>query len=134
VATAGADEVDAALAGYAKALSRERSDELVKCVELRTDDGAAAMAHALFAELRSGSAAPEVRWAGGIRYEPDFAPAPSGEPIEIGAETWSWSPAARAGWGSSSRRRWPRGARPWPWPGARRRPSCRQAPCSCSGT
>ena len=85
VATAGADEVDAALAGYAKALSRERTDELVKCVELRTDDGAAAMAHALFAELRSGSAAPEVRWAGGIRYEPDFAPAPSGEPVEIGA-------------------------------------------------
>src|SRR5206468_771755 len=59
VATAGADEADAALAGYAKALARERGDELVKCVELRADDGAAAMAHALFAELRSGSAAPE---------------------------------------------------------------------------
>jgi 8-amino-7-oxononanoate synthase len=85
VATAGADELDAALAGYTKALARERSDELVKCVELRIDDGAAAMAHALFAELRSGNAAPEVRWAGGVRYEPDFAAAARGDPADIGA-------------------------------------------------
>jgi 8-amino-7-oxononanoate synthase len=85
VATAGADEIDAALAGYAKALARERSDELVKSVEMRTSDGADAMAHALLAELRSGNAAPEVRWAGGTRYEPDLQPAVAGEPVEIGS-------------------------------------------------
>src|SRR5207302_142127 len=85
VATAGVDEIDAALAGYAKALARERGDELVKSVELRTGDGADALAHALLAELRSGNAAPEVRWAGGTRYEPDMVPAAEGEPVEIGA-------------------------------------------------
>ncbi|HMC33106.1 MAG TPA: SDR family NAD(P)-dependent oxidoreductase, partial [Myxococcales bacterium] len=85
VATAGLDEIDAALAGYAKALARERGDELVKSIELRTGDGAGAMARALLAELRSGNAAPEVRWAGGTRYEPDLVPAGAGEPVEIGA-------------------------------------------------
>src|SRR2546428_2059858 len=85
VATAGLDEIDAALAGYAKALARERGDELVKSIELRTGDGAGAMARALLAELRSGNAAPEVRWAGGTRYEPDMVPAAEGEPVEIGA-------------------------------------------------
>jgi 8-amino-7-oxononanoate synthase len=85
VATAGSDEVDAALAGYVKSLARERSDELVKCVELRADEGAPALAHALFAELRSGNACPHVRWAAGTRYEPDFQPAPQAEPVEIGA-------------------------------------------------
>src|SRR2546425_10300384 len=50
VATAGLDEIDAALAGYAKALARERGDELVKSIELRTGDGAGAMARALLAE------------------------------------------------------------------------------------
>src|SRR5205823_83185 len=85
VAVAGTDEVDAALAGYVKALARERTDELVKCVELRVGDGAPAMAQALFAELRSGNAAPEVRWAGGKRYESDLVPAAAGEPVEIGS-------------------------------------------------
>ncbi|HXT19518.1 MAG TPA: SDR family NAD(P)-dependent oxidoreductase, partial [Thermoanaerobaculia bacterium] len=85
VATAGSDEIDAALAGYAKALSRERGDELVKCVELRLEDGAPAMAHALFTELRSANAAPHVGWADGTRYEPDLVPAESGEGLEIGA-------------------------------------------------
>ena len=85
VAIAGADEIDAALAGYVKALARERGDELVKCVELRPEEGAQALAQALFAELRSGSAAPEVRWSKGARYEPDFAPAAEGQPLEIGA-------------------------------------------------
>ncbi|TMA84097.1 MAG: SDR family NAD(P)-dependent oxidoreductase, partial [Deltaproteobacteria bacterium] len=85
VATAGLDEIDAALAGYAKALARERGDELVKSIELRTGDGPGAMARALLAELRSGNAAPEVRWAGGTRYEPDLVPAGAGEPVEIGA-------------------------------------------------
>ncbi len=75
---------DAALAGFAKSLARERAGELVKCIALRAEDGAAAMAHALFAELRSGNAAPEVSWSGGTRYEPDLQPAPSGAPIEIG--------------------------------------------------
>jgi 8-amino-7-oxononanoate synthase len=85
VATAGADEIDAALAGYVKALARERSDELVKCVELRLEDGAAAMAHALFAELRSGNAVAHVRWAQGSRLEEELQPAASAEPLEIGA-------------------------------------------------
>ena len=85
VAVAGTDEVDAALAGYVKALARERTDELVKCVELRVGDGASAMAHALFDELRSGNAVSDVRWAGGIRYEPDLVPAVTGEPVELGA-------------------------------------------------
>src|SRR5207237_4965280 len=85
VAPAGLDEIDAAVAGYAKALARERGDELVKSIELRTGDGPGAMARALLAELRSGNAAPEVRWAGGTRYEPDLVPAGAGEPVEIGA-------------------------------------------------
>ncbi len=84
LATSGADEIDAALAGYVKSLARERTDELVKCVELRLEDGAAAMAHALFAELRSGNAVPLVRWAEGTRFEQDLRPAASGQPIEIG--------------------------------------------------
>ncbi|HET9752490.1 MAG TPA: SDR family NAD(P)-dependent oxidoreductase, partial [Myxococcales bacterium] len=84
VATPGADEIDAARAGYLKALARERTDELVKCVELRLEDGAAAMAHALFAELRSGSAVAEVRWAEGTRLEQELLPAASAEPVELG--------------------------------------------------
>src|SRR5438045_3300006 len=58
VAVPGTDEIDAALAGYVKALARERTDELVKCVELRSGDGAGAMANALFAERGSGSSPP----------------------------------------------------------------------------
>ena len=85
LATSGADGgIDAALAGYVKSLARERTDELVKCVELRLEDGAAAMAHALFAELRSGNAVPLVRWAEGTRFEQNMRPAASGQPIEIG--------------------------------------------------
>jgi len=85
VATAGIDEMDAALAGYAKALARERTDELVKAIELRVEDGVAKLAQALFAELRSGNAAPEVRWRGGQRFEPDLVPASKGNPLELGA-------------------------------------------------
>ena len=85
VVTSGSDEIDAALAGYAKSLARERTDELVKCVELRADEGAPALAHALFAELRSGNASAHVRWTAGTRYEPELQPAPAGEPVEIGA-------------------------------------------------
>src|SRR5262249_52183403 len=85
VATAGVDEMDAALTGYAKALARERTDELVKSIELRVEDGAAALAQAVLAELRSGNAAAEVRWAGGKRFEPELVPAAPGDPMEIGA-------------------------------------------------
>ncbi|HZR10828.1 MAG TPA: SDR family NAD(P)-dependent oxidoreductase, partial [Myxococcales bacterium] len=85
VVTAGSDDVDAALAGYVKSLARERNAELVKCVELRADEGAPALAHALFAELRSGNASAHVRWAAGTRYEPELQAVPAGEPVEIGA-------------------------------------------------
>jgi 8-amino-7-oxononanoate synthase len=78
-----AAQMDAALAGFAKSLARERSEEIVKCVDLRLEDGAAAMAHALFTELRSGNAAPEAGWSGGSRYEPDLEPAASGDAFEI---------------------------------------------------
>jgi 8-amino-7-oxononanoate synthase len=77
---------DATLAGFVKSLARERTGELVKLIDLRPEDGPAAMAQAIFAELRSGDAAPEVRWAGGARFEPDLQPAKSGTPIEIGAD------------------------------------------------
>ena len=80
----GAEGAGAALGGFAKSLARERSEELVKCIDLRPEDGAAAMAQAIFTELRSGNAVPEVGWAEGVRYQPDFAVAPTGEPIEIG--------------------------------------------------
>ena len=85
VATAGDGETDAALAGYARALARERRDDLVKCVEVRPEDGAQAIAQALFDELRSGNSAPWVRVAQGRRFEPDFEPARIAEPIAIGA-------------------------------------------------
>ena len=86
VAIAGIDELDAALGGYARSLARERPDTVVKCVQLRLEDGAKAMAQALFTELRSGNAVADVRWAAGRRYEPDLQPAPAGEPIEVGPE------------------------------------------------
>ncbi|TMA29644.1 MAG: aminotransferase class I/II-fold pyridoxal phosphate-dependent enzyme [Deltaproteobacteria bacterium] len=76
---------DAALSGFVKSLARERSGELVKYISLRREDGAAAMAQAIFAELRSGNAAPEAHWANGVRYEPDLRPAAVGAPIDIGA-------------------------------------------------
>ncbi|TMB32947.1 MAG: SDR family NAD(P)-dependent oxidoreductase, partial [Deltaproteobacteria bacterium] len=71
----------AAIAGHAKALARERPDEVVKAVDVRLEDGAAAIARALARELRSGNAAPEVGIAGGVRYEPDLDPAASAEEI-----------------------------------------------------
>src|SRR5205823_5708621 len=74
----------AALSGHAKALARERSEELVKAVDLDPADGAEAMADALAAELRSGNAAPEVGLRGGRRYEPDFLPAEAGETVSFG--------------------------------------------------
>src|SRR5207249_2188983 len=74
----------AALAAHAKALARERSDALVKAIDLDPKDGAEAMADALLSELRSGNAAPEVGVRAGLRYEPDFEPAVGGEPSSCG--------------------------------------------------
>ncbi len=76
----------AALAGHAKGLARERTEELVKAVDLDPADGAEAMADALAAELRSGNAAPEVGLRGGRRYEPDLEPAGAGEPLSFGPD------------------------------------------------
>ncbi|MCA1825586.1 MAG: aminotransferase class I/II-fold pyridoxal phosphate-dependent enzyme [Myxococcales bacterium] len=88
VATASIDEpaANAAIGGYLKSLARERTEELVKHVEVRLEDGPAAIAQAIFDEIRSGNAAPEVRWTGGRRFEIELQPAPSGEPIEIGVD------------------------------------------------
>src|SRR5205807_6402774 len=60
--------------------------ELVKCIDLRPEDGAAALAQAIFTELRSGNAAPEAGWAQGVRSEIDLQPARPGAPIEIGPD------------------------------------------------
>jgi len=84
--TAAGTLLGAALAGHAKALARERTDELIKAVDLDPADGAEAMAEALAAELRSGNATPEVGLRGGRRYEPDFAPAQPGEPLSFSSD------------------------------------------------
>jgi 8-amino-7-oxononanoate synthase len=76
----------AALAGHAKSLARERTDELVKAIDVRLEDGAEAIAESIAAELRSGNAAPELGFASGRRYEPDLQPAAPGPQIEIGPE------------------------------------------------
>ena len=76
----------AALAGHAKALARERTEELVKAIDLDPADGAEAMADALATELRSGNAAPEVGLRDGRRYEPDLLPAEVGEPLSFGPD------------------------------------------------
>src|SRR5207302_2063377 len=65
----GGSLIGAALAGFAKALARERTGELVKCVDLDPADGARAMADALLAELRSGNATAEVGYQHGARHE-----------------------------------------------------------------
>ena len=74
----------AALAGHAKALARERTEELVKAIDLDPAEGAEAMADALLSELQSGNAAAEVGLRKGARYEPDLQPAAAGEPISFG--------------------------------------------------
>ncbi|HEX9577780.1 MAG TPA: type I polyketide synthase, partial [Myxococcales bacterium] len=73
-----------ALAGFSKSLARERPADLIKCIDLRPEDGGAVMAQAIFTELRSGNAVPEAGWAQGVRYEIDLQPARPGAPIEIG--------------------------------------------------
>jgi len=83
--TAAGTLLGAALAGHAKALARERSDELVKAIDVDPADGAEAIADALIAELRSGNAAPEVGLRAGRRYEADFAACEAGEPLSFGS-------------------------------------------------
>src|SRR5204862_7364145 len=75
----------AALAAHAKALARERSDALVKAIDLDPQDGAEAMADALLSELRSGNAAPEVGVRARLRYEADYEPAAAGQPLALSA-------------------------------------------------
>ncbi|HEX4382516.1 MAG TPA: aminotransferase class I/II-fold pyridoxal phosphate-dependent enzyme [Myxococcales bacterium] len=74
------------LTAFARSLSRERSEELVKSIDVTPGDGADAIADAIFAELRSGNAAPEVSWAQGKRFEPSFQPAAQGESIVLGPD------------------------------------------------
>ena len=77
--------IDAALAGYVKSLGRERPDEIVKCIDVRLEDGAESIASAILAELRSGSGSPEAGWVDGRRYEPELQPAAPGAPVAVGA-------------------------------------------------
>jgi 8-amino-7-oxononanoate synthase len=74
----------AALSGFTKSLARERTDELVKLIDVDLADGPAAIADAIFAELRSGNADPEVGFAGGKRYELELRPTAPQEPITLG--------------------------------------------------
>ena len=83
---AGGTILGAALAGFAKALARERGGDLIKAIDLDGADGHEAMALAILAELRSGNAVAEVGWRRGTRYEADLVPAPAGEPIALGAD------------------------------------------------
>ena len=73
----------AMLGGFLKSLARERDGEVVKRVDLSLEDGAQAMADALLAELRSGSATPEVGWQGGRRFEVELVPSAQQEPITL---------------------------------------------------
>ena len=74
----------AALAGFTKSLARERTDEIVKLIDVDLADGTDAIADAIFAELRSGNADPEVGFAGGKRYELELRPTAPQEPITLG--------------------------------------------------
>jgi 8-amino-7-oxononanoate synthase len=76
----------AGLTAFARSLAREREGDLVKSVELDANGGAELMAEALFAELRSGNAAPEVVWSAGKRLEPDFRPAAHAASLAIGED------------------------------------------------
>lgn len=79
-------ESGAALGAFARSLARERTEELVKCIDVRLSEGAEAVAQAIFTELRSGNAVAEVGWAGAARYELDLQPARPGVPLEITAQ------------------------------------------------
>src|SRR5204863_441390 len=74
----------AALAGYAKALARERPEELVKAIDLDPKDGAEAMADAILSELRSGNASPEVGIRAGVRHELELQPSANEQPFAFG--------------------------------------------------
>ncbi len=86
VSVASEGLLSAALAGYARALARERPGELVKAISVDANDSVETIASAVLAELRSGNAAPEAVWRGGVRNEPDLRAAPEGEPIVFGPE------------------------------------------------
>jgi 8-amino-7-oxononanoate synthase len=75
----------AMLGGFLKSLARERDGEVVQRIDLSTEGGPQAMADALLAELRSGSASPEVAWHGGRRFTLELGPAAAGEPISLSA-------------------------------------------------
>ncbi|HXN55795.1 MAG TPA: SDR family NAD(P)-dependent oxidoreductase, partial [Myxococcales bacterium] len=78
--------VAAALAGWAKALSRERSEELVKRIDLDPALPADEAAASILAELSSGDAAAEVGLTAQGRFEADLAPAPRGEALALTAK------------------------------------------------
>ena len=84
VSVAGDGLLSAALAGYAKALARERAGDLVKAISVEGTDSVETIASAVLAELLSGNAAPEVALRGGVRSEPDLRAAPDGEPLVFG--------------------------------------------------
>jgi 8-amino-7-oxononanoate synthase len=86
IAVASEGLLSAALAGYARALGRERSSELVKAISVDANDSVETIASAVLAELCSGNAAPEAVWRGGLRSEPDLRTAPQGEPIGFGTD------------------------------------------------
>ncbi len=85
----GADRVGAmaaaALDGFTKSLARERSDELVKLIDVDLADGANAIADAIFAELRSGDATAEVGLAAANRYELELRQCVSSAAISLAA-------------------------------------------------
>jgi len=73
----------AALSGFVKALSRERSEERVKRVDLFPDDGAESMADSLLAELGCADVSSEVGWRAGVRRQVEFLPSPSGQSMAV---------------------------------------------------
>src|SRR5262252_9305225 len=76
----------AALAGFAKALARERTEETVKAIHLRLEDGPERMADMLLAEIRASDVVSEVAWSGGVRRTVDFLPAQTSSPAPLGSK------------------------------------------------
>src|SRR5262249_37071897 len=74
----------AGLAGFAKALARERVDETVKAIHLRLEDGSERMADALIAEIRGTDVVCEVAWSAGVRRTVDFVPAQTSSLAPLG--------------------------------------------------
>ena len=76
----------AALAGFAKALARERVDETVKAIHLQLEDGPEEMADALIAEIRGSDMISEVAWSARVRRAVDFVPAQTSSLALLGPE------------------------------------------------